>query len=113
MPLSPKGVEMAAIVSSSRDDFFLLSEKVFLFKWLDAISFRLGGDYPNSLPFTIPKALRLEEGVFFQGDMNDPTIMGTKRTYGNSSSCSFRILPQPGCHYFQGIVSSFFIISNV
>lgn len=85
MPLTPKGVEMAAIVSfSSEEDFpgkrvegprFKGSTFPFLF-------FAQGGNDCNLFELPFPQAFRPHGRIFLESDVNEPPIMGIEWSDG-------------------------------
>ena len=72
---------MAAIVSFSTGDFF--EDAMAGLEGLKSPPFLPGGDDRYPLPFPFPKALRLEGGILFQGDVDGPPVMSAEGTDRN------------------------------
>jgi len=84
MPLSPMGVEMAAIVSSPLAGFSIegVNGEFLLKGCLFSPLFRLRNDR-DSFQGPFPETLCPEGGVFFKRDMDDPAVVGIERADGH------------------------------
>lgn len=95
MPLSPNGVEMAAIVSSLPGEILMdeMDEKP-LFKGNDSLPFLLLWNDYDFLHGPFPHALCLNRVVSLKGHMNDSSVTGIEGADRNFFACPFCLLSQ-------------------
>ena len=95
MPLSPNGVEMAAIVSSFPGEILMDEmDKKPLFNGADSFPFLFLWDDYDLLHGPFPYALCLNRVVFLKGDMNDSSVTGIEGADFNFLACAFSLLSQ-------------------
>ena len=114
IPLSPKGVEIAAIVSWLFSELPLKERgEELLFNGFDSFPRFFPGEDGDLLQGPFTNALYFHQGILLQSQMNDPSLLSIERTYCNRFSFIYRPFTQSTGQLSQELPSPLSITTNV